>query len=792
MLLKYPGLTIAGGLALAIAIGTGAAWYDVSGKFLSPSIPLPDGGRLVSIDTRNTLTGEAEPRVTRDFLEWRRELRAIEGLGAYRTDTRNLVAGNAAPEPIRMAALTAAAFAAARVPPLLGRGLLESDEWPGAPGVVVIGYGVWQRAFGGRQDVVGSVVKLGNAPATVVGVMPDGFRYPLNYAMWTPLPLRATYAPLEGDAIGVIGRLAPGVTREQAEAELRVLAERASGALPATHRHLKPRVLHLGEESLAPDVAVLAMRNLPVLVVLLIACVSVGTLIYARTAIREGEIAVRTALGASRRRILGQLFVEALLLASIAAAAGLIGADAVATWVVGAFNQASGGVPFWITPGLAPSTILYAMGLAALTAAMLSVLPALKATHAGLLQAHLANRGAGGATLRFGRVWTGAMIVQVSLTAMAIPIALESASEAKRNADIRAAFPSRDYLAARIGVDIASGGDPARMFAELQRRIAQEPGVVAVTFADRVPGGRTLSRPAQVEPTAAATPFADTFNTSAVGPGFFETFDRPIVAGRAFHGGDFTPGTRTAIVNEAFARAFSRQAGGGSPIGARLRYDASSSFEIVGIVRDLGLDPDDLGHEQPFVFHASPAATVSPFVLNVRVRGNPAALAARLPVVAQEADAGLLVAESRPLEDWLEQRHGSLDSLVAAQAAVNGLALFLSAMSLFSLVSVSLSRRRREIGVRSALGASPRHLLGGVVSRALVIMGSGVAAGGVIVVSSLAMGAGPSGRPADDIPPFAVWLAVTASVMLATCLLACAGPARRALRINPAEALRDA
>ena len=526
MLLKYPGLTLAGGLALAIAIGIGAGWYDLSGKILAPTIPLPEGDRLVVIETQNTLTNAPEPRVVRDFLEWRRELRTIEELGAFRTDTRNLVVGNAAPEPIQMAELTAAAFGTARVPPLLGRALLDSDEMPGAPSVVVLGYDVWQRSFGGRQDVVGSVVKLGNTPTTVIGVMPEGFAYPVNHDAWTPLSLRASYDALEGGAIGVIGRLAPGVTREQANAELRVFGERAAAALPATHaaspaardaargRHLRFWTSRSSRS-----------RNLPVLLVLIIACLSVGTLVYARTATREGEIAVRSALGASRARIIGQLFVEALVLASVAAAVGLMAADRAVTWAIENFNQASGGVPFWITPGLKLSTILYAGGLAVVSAVMLSLLPALRATRARV-QPHLANRGAGGATLRFGRVWTGAMIVQVALTAIGIPVAMESASQAMRKLNIRAAFPSREYLAARIDLDRpfeeeatpAFEARRARTFAELQRRIAQEPGVVAVTFADRAPGSVARGRFGEVESSPGAEPAYDCgFRTSAVG-----------------------------------------------------------------------------------------------------------------------------------------------------------------------------------------------------------------------------------------------------------------------------------
>ena len=236
---------------------------------------------------------------------------------------------------IQTAALTATAFRTARVSPLIGRGLLAADETPGAPGVVVLGYDVWQRSFEGRDDVVGSTVKLGGTPVTVVGVMPEGFGYPVSHDAWTSLQLGASYGALEGAPIGVIGRLKPGITLEQAKAELRVLGERAAAMLPTTHAHLRPLVMRLGQDletETAPDIVGLALMHLPSLLVVLLACTTVGTLFYARTAIREGEMAMRSALGASRARIIGQLFVEALVLASIAAAVGLIAADRTLRW----------------------------------------------------------------------------------------------------------------------------------------------------------------------------------------------------------------------------------------------------------------------------------------------------------------------------------------------------------------------------------------------------------------------------------------------------------------------------
>ena len=365
---------------------------------------------------------------------------------------------------------------------------------------------------------------------------------------------------------------------------------------------------------------------------------------------------MRSALGASRARIIGQLFVEALVLASVAAAVGLIAADRTLTWGIESVNRASGGAPFWMTPGLKLSTILYAGGLAVVSAAMLSLLPALKVTRARL-QPHLANLGSGGATLRFGRVWTGAMIVQVALTAIGIPVALESVEPG----DAQAANPRDSFQVGSISplASMWTGRSRRRprrrsrsggrgRSRRSQRRIAQEPGVVAVTFADRAPGSgsRARTRRGRVLAPAPSRRTTVDFATSAVGPGFFEAFDRPIVAGRGFHGGDLSPAARTVIVNEAFVREFSRRRGKRiadrrSPPVCRVdprrpprRPAGGPWFEIVGVVRDLGLDPDDEGNEQPYVFHAASAGTVSPLVMSVRMRGNPATLAARLPVIA--------------------------------------------------------------------------------------------------------------------------------------------------------------
>ena len=789
ILARYPGLTLAGGLALAIAIGIGAGWYDFTRDMLRPSLPLPGGDRLVEIEMRNAVASQDERRVLHDVLVWRRQATTIEDLGAYRTLERNLMLGDARPEPVTVAETTASAFRLARIPPLLGRPLLEADEQPGAQPVVVLGHGVWQRRFAGSADVIGRTVQLGRTTTTVVGVMPEGFAFPVNHALWVPLHLPPSgYAPLEGRGVRVFGRLAGDATQAQANAELVTIAERVAAASPRTHEHLRPRVLAYGGESPGDRTLMeFAFTHLPILLVMIVACVNVGTLIYARTAAREAEIAMRYALGASRRRIVVQLFLEALVLASLAAIAGLTAAHAALQWGVRAYYAGQdGGAPFWVDPGLRLTTVIYAALLTVAGAAVLGILPALEATGARA-QAQLASLGGRSSTLRFGKLWTTAMIAQVALTVICLPPAMGIGYESWRDRVIRDRFPSEDYLAVRVALDEGAGPRLDSVYQELERMIAREAGVVAITFANRLPGMGPDVRRAEVE--AAQGPiFVPNLWTAAVGPRFFEAFDVPIVAGRDFHEGDRVTGARTVLVNEAFARQYM---GGASPVGARVRFASAGGtsaepwFEIVGMVRDIGMTPTDSG-EAPYLFTAASPESADPLVMAVRTTGDPEALAPRVRAVAASLDPGLRLAEVRRLDDhaW----RVDVPQMVGAGtiAGVVCLGLFLSAAGIFSLLSVSVSRRTREIGLRAALGASPARLLGRIVARAIVLMGSGIAAGNAVLLLFVTLATDVALADVLDA------LLVTSGVMLMVGLLACIEPARRALRIDPTEALKEA
>ncbi len=804
MLLKYPGLTFAGGLALAIAIGIGAGWYDLSGDLFRPKLPLPGGERIVEVEMRDAMQGGDERRILHDFLTWRQELRSVQDLGAYRTIERNLILGDARTEPVTVAEITAAAFRVAAVPPLLGRPLLDDDEKPGAPPVVVIGYDVWRQRFDGRGDAVGQTVQLGKTAMTVVGVMPEGFAFPINHRLWLPLQLSPSgYQPLEGVGVRVFGRIAPGATQAQANAEVTALTARTAAASPRTHQHLHPRVLAYGGESPGDRTWFeFAARQLPILLVLIVACANVGTLVYARTATRDAEIAIRYALGATRGRIITQLFIEALVLASLAAVVGLSVAHWALKWGFSLYLSGGGQPPFWLDPGLKVTTVLYAVGLTAAGAALLGVLPAIKATGAQV-QSRLRNVAVGsGATLRFGWVWTSVMIFQVALTVICIPPAMGIATEAMRDRKIRSQFPAGEYLAAHValerGTSASAGGEESsaafasrlqQTYGELERRIAEEPGVRAVTFGDRLPGMGVAVRTAEVE-TAPESPLIHVPNLwmAAVGPGYFEAFEKPIVAGRGFHDGDRGAGARTVVVNEAFAK---RYIDGGNPVGRRVRWAAADPaqpepwFEIVGMVRDMGMTPTDLG-EAPYLFRPASVATAAPLVMAVRTAGDTAALAPRLRAIAADLDPGLRLDEMRALDDAAWRVDVPMMVMAGTIVSVVGLGLFLSAAGIFSLMSVSVARRTREIGLRAALGASPARVIARIFSQALILIGSGVGAGNLILVGLIAL------EPEVTVADVYAALLLTSGVMLTVGLLACVEPARRALRIHPTDALKEA
>lgn len=821
MLVKYPGLALVAVIGMAAAVAIGAVSFGIIYTIADATLPLDAGDRVVAI--QNLKAGsDDEGRATQlhDLVTWREELQAVEALGAYRTVDRNLITRDGRPEPVRIAEMTASGFRIARVAPLKGRYFNDDDERPGAPPVVVIGYTVWQNRFGGRPDVVGRTLQLGATTHTVVGVMPAGFAFPINNRVWTPLRLDPSrFERGKAPAIQVFGRLAPNATLEDAQTQLATIGQRLAAAYPASHERVRPRVLPYTRAFLDnPEFAwVFHLAEVLIAMILVVIGTNVAILVYARTATRTGEIAVRTALGASRGRIVAQLFAEAVVLSAAAAMVGVV-----AAWF--AFQQVNARlpqfgaeqIPFWMHFRLSPAVLLYVAGLTVLGAVIIGVVPALKATRRKVSASLQQLAPGGGAGMRLGRTWTVLIVAQVAIAVAILPITLDGVVKLVSRKLAAPALTTKEFVRASLYLDREGvGTDDREVFgaafsaryanlqAELVRRLEAEPGVYDVVLAADAPGAEPKVRLDVERAPSATTPGANPVAAAAsvaghlvgvgqVGLDFFDGFDVPILAGRGFGPGDVSPNATTVIVNRSFVR---HVLGGGDPLGRRVRpavRDEMSAarvergpwYEIVGVVPDFP-PVADTTVSQPRMYHPMVPGTVHPVTLAVRVSGAaPATFADRLRAITVAVDPMLRLGDVGTLGETVELERELDEGILVAVAVLTLSMVLLSAAGIYALMSVTIARRRREIGIRAALGAGPRSLLVSVLSRAAGQIAIGIVVGvGIVVLAQSAGSDGMSGR-------IVVLLMTVGALMTAVGLLAALGPARRALRIQPTEALK--
>lgn len=793
MLARYPGLTVVGTVAIAVAIALGTLYFEAVNKWQSPRLPVEDGDRVVSIRNWDASAVATEARSLHDFAIWREEVETVDELGAAVTFVRNLATEDGRVEPVLGAEVTASAFRLLGTPPLLGRTLTEQDERPAEPPVVVLSHTLWKTRFASDPGVVGRTVKLGTAAATIVGVMPEGFGFPVSERIWTPLRVDGSLlAPRTGPAVSIFGRLAPGASIDDAQAELEVIAARVAAASPKTHQHLSPRVTKYAEPLVEGGPALLIRNILYVvngifLMLLAVVCANVATLVFARTATRGWEITVRNALGASRGRIVAQLFVEALVLAGVAAVLGLVVAKLSLRWGL-SLLAGSEGLPFWIDDSLSWKTVLYTALLTLFGAAIVGILPALRVTKTDVMDA-LRSESAARSGLRFGGFWTTVIVVQVAITVAFLPLAAGGVFESNRFRQRAEGIGADRYLTASVSIDredyvADSAGFVARArisFDELERRLLAEPGVEQVAFADRLPVMDQFKYQIEVD-TLAGAPVTGLRRSTLVhvSPGFFAAFGTSVVAGRDFVPLDFETG-RVLIVNQSFAR---HVFGDRNPIGRRVRIVSGEVdsvagedwYEIVGMVRDFGWQlprPE----EQSAMYRPS-LPTGRAGSLAVRVR-DPEAFATRLRAVAAAVDPRIRLTDVQPLTRVGGGEATMNWALTSVAWLIAFIVLLLSATGIHSLMSFTVARRTREIGIRVALGAPRGRIVTGIFSRAFLQIGAGV-----LVGSGLAalLGLGSMRQ--------LLLLLAADGLMLVVGLTACAVPPRRALRVDPTQALR--
>ena len=837
MVAKYPGLSLVSVLGMAVAIAIGAGVFGGIGAMLDPTLPLPGGDRIVALQNhRADKPGSPDRQDLHDFVDWRSELTTVRDLGAFRRTSRNLIIEGRGTDLVRIVEMSAAGFRVAGVAPLLGRPLLEDDERAGAPPVLVIGHDEWQRRFDADPHIIGRTVRLGETVHTVVGVMADGFRFPVNHGFWVPLRLDVLkYERGAGPSLNVFGRLADGVTLEQARGQVAAIGQRMSAAYPDTHEHLRPTIIPYAFtafdlESPASRWLLYAVQLCTALLLALVAA-NVAVLVYARTASRTGEIAVRSALGASRARVIAQLFVEALVLSAAAAASGLTLAGYALGWIEQRMVLADDGaqLPFWFDLGVSGGLIAYIAALAILGGTIVGVLPALKATgrktYGGLQQ--LAARGS---QMQLGRTWTALVIVQVGVAVAVLPTAIYFARELVQYGMGDFGYAAEEFFSAELTLDrkeaprsAEPGVDQRALearFAEranaLMRRLSAEPGVGA-SFASELPGGEPDQwfeidgDMATADPTDPALGEAGVrAAVSSVSAEYFELYDATILAGRGFAAADEVEGSTAVIVD----RTFAERMGGGNVLGRRIRDprrngsrpgDAERApwLEIVGVVNDLpsrsGLDDDALPHVYSTatpggIFAVSGDQVTASFII-VRARGGPPqAFTRRLRDIVASIDPEFELHELQNMAEAVRFDRRTYRTVALGVAIATLSVLLLSAAGIYAMLSFTVARRRREIGIRIALGADRGRILGGIFARAAAQLGVGVAVGLMFALAlQWATGGKANGQSSgvgEGLQDAFVLMPIVAAIVLAVGLLAALGPAQRGLAVQPTEALR--
>ena len=815
MLAKYPGLTAVAVFALSLAIGAGAAYLEFTNDLLNGRLPFRDADRIVGIVNWDRQSGDAEHRAAFDFVAWRNELRSFDGLGAHRALERNLITSDGRAEPVHGVEISAAAFHMAGVPPLIGRPLVADDERAGAAPVVVLGHDLWVNRFASDPTVLGRSVRVGNAPYTVVGVMPEGFAFPVSHSLWVPLRLNdANYPRRAGAPIKIFGKLAAGVELTAAQAELTAVARRMGSEFPDTHRYLAPEVKEYVASlwSATPDGRLLRLilyaANVFFVGLLALCGANIATLVFARTATREIELSVRTALGASRARIAGQLFAEALVLSSIAAVVGLTVAYYGLYWVKHTVTVAQGNrMMFWWNDQLSLPTLAYAAVLAVAAAMVVGVIPALKATGTRVQERLRSATGGSAAGLKFGGVWTGVIVAQVGVTVIFLAIVgtLAWGLYFGNGGNRQVTFPASQFVGVRLTMDQdAAAPTDARddaafrnrfraLFTQFTDRVAAEPGVTAVTYGAHFPNTNLREMPVEVEGEALPPIGQRAVQATVVARDYFEAFEAPIVAGRAFTGADLAPGRNVAIVDQTFVR---HVLGGRDAVGRLVRQAARTGepagpwLEIVGVVKDLTVDANK-DRYAAVLYQPAAAEAVHPIRVAVRVGGDATAMMSRLRVIAADVDASLRVDNPTTLDQVGTADRVALDFFMRLLAGIGVVALVLATAGMYALMAFTVARRTTEIGIRLALGANPRRIVFTTFARAFAQIGAGVVIGGRPAAAIAASLAPEVAAGVDANMVAAVICTLAALFMLIVTALACAVPARRALRIEPVQTLKS-
>jgi putative ABC transport system permease protein len=794
-LLKSKGFTLVAVAALALGIGANSAIFSVVNAVLLRPLPFASPEQLLSVQGRNERDGSLfDEHSYPNFADLRDQSQSFAHVAAYNSTTAFITGGDE-PERVRGILASADLFPLLGVQPALGRAFTREEDKPGTQRTVVISYGLWQRRFGGDPKIVGREIPLGSAPSLVLGVMPQNFKYPLGgetYDFWMPLSNATPAGDLSGRGsvfLPVVARLKEGVTIAQAQAEADTIASRLAMQYPATNTAqgyaLKP--MH---ENLVGDLrpALLVLLG-AVGCVLLIACVNVANLLLARAAGRQREMSIRTALGASRWRIVRQLLTESLLLALLGGALGLL----IAMWGVDLLLAASpADLPRQSEIALDGRAIAFTVAMTLVTGFIFGLAPALRASKTDLNDA-LKDGGRGSGEGGGRNKLRGALVVaEVAMSLVLLMGAGLLVQSFLRLLNVSPGFNPERVMTLDLVMGRKTYPDAARQTVFLQnllQRASALPGVEAVGTVNPLPlngnfDAYTFELPGRAPAAPGAEPAAD---RRIVSSDYFRAMSIPVRKGRFFSERDAADAPAVVVINETFARRFFADT---EPLGQRIAFtDAPNApvREVVGVVADVrhaGLDaPAGLEYYVPYA--QSPVARVT--LVARTTSSDPASIVPALRGLIREADKDLPLWNVRTMNSLLSEsvaRHRFNTTLLGLFALV---ALLLASLGIYGVMSYSVTQRTHEIGVRLALGAQPADVLKMVLRQGMALVALGIALG---LVCSYALTRSMTsllyGVSATDPSTFAL----ISLVLLVVAFAANYIPARRATKVDPMVALR--